>query len=462
MAQRTVALCDGKYIGIETIFTVIDGKQINIPEKLKELRSKSQNNELFCPCGCGANLVLVAGDKNLREQHYRIKNGEQSKNCTFNMEGKTSVDSMIVLKCWLDDNLHVGDLESRVPICDVTDSNRKYEFSFISRSRGIALNYCYNRANLSDEKLSVLEQNSQGIKIIHIVDNMNGDSDGQYPEGLMKVQEKQRYCMLLTVTDADYENAEMKVAFYGQDIDGLWQERIFSAGLLKEYRIDKQGTVHFRGASLESLLEEAILNFQKSNVKAKQQREEEYRRQAERRKQQEIETEKRLEERRKQQEAFAERKRLQDEEDAKRRFEQEEKRRIEAERAQEERQRREDNFKRNMASNFEQQETPVRDADGNRWIKCEFCGKIAMESEFLSYGGKGHINLGTCRECSANNPMVKQVQIEKQRDVEKKTNSMVCPNCGSKLIERNGRNGRFIGCSSFPKCRYTRSLGFYG
>lgn len=38
MAQRTVALCNGKYIGIETIYTVINGQQINIPDKLKELR----------------------------------------------------------------------------------------------------------------------------------------------------------------------------------------------------------------------------------------------------------------------------------------------------------------------------------------------------------------------------------------------------------------------------------------
>ena len=60
MAQRTVALCDGKFIGIESIYTVIDGKQINIPDKLEQLRAKSRNNELFCPCGCGANLVLVA------------------------------------------------------------------------------------------------------------------------------------------------------------------------------------------------------------------------------------------------------------------------------------------------------------------------------------------------------------------------------------------------------------------
>lgn len=69
MAQRTVALCDGKYIGIESIFTVINGRQINIPEKVEALRTKSRRNQLNCPCGCGALLILVAGDRNLREQH---------------------------------------------------------------------------------------------------------------------------------------------------------------------------------------------------------------------------------------------------------------------------------------------------------------------------------------------------------------------------------------------------------
>lgn len=34
----------------------------------------------------------------------------------------------------------------------------------------------------------------------------------------------------------------------------------------------------------------------------------------------------------------------------------------------------------------------------------------------------------------------------------------VCPDCGKDLIKRSGRYGEFIGCSAFPKCRYTRSL----
>ena len=34
----------------------------------------------------------------------------------------------------------------------------------------------------------------------------------------------------------------------------------------------------------------------------------------------------------------------------------------------------------------------------------------------------------------------------------------VCPKCGGHLVERNGKQGPFIGCSNFPRCRYTRTL----
>jgi DNA topoisomerase-1 len=35
----------------------------------------------------------------------------------------------------------------------------------------------------------------------------------------------------------------------------------------------------------------------------------------------------------------------------------------------------------------------------------------------------------------------------------------VCPECGSRLTVRTGRFGRFIACSRYPECRYTRSIG---
>ncbi len=33
--------------------------------------------------------------------------------------------------------------------------------------------------------------------------------------------------------------------------------------------------------------------------------------------------------------------------------------------------------------------------------------------------------------------------------------SYKCPRCGGVLVRRNGKYGEFIGCSNFPKCRFT-------
>lgn len=457
MAQRTVALYKGKYIGIETIYTVVNGQQINIPEKLKELRAKSQNNELFCPCGCGANLILVAGDKNLREQHFRIKDGGIAQNCNVITEGKTSVDSKIVLKCWLDDKLKAGDIESRVPIHAVDDINRNYEFSFLSKGRRTALSYCHERANLSDEKLSILESNSQGIHIIYIVDHKNGGSEGQYPEGLMKIQHRQEYCLLLAVDGADYNAAGMKAVFYAQDIDGLWQEIIFAEGLLRDFCIDDDGQVLYAGELLSVKLTKAMNRFRSDMECQKARRaEEEKRRMEMRKKLLEEEEHNRKERRKRQEEAEHERKR-QAEEATKRRGEIIEAQRQERERQEEKRQREKD-FRKNMESNFSQQETQVRDADGNRWIKCEFCGKIAMEGEFSSYGGRGHINLGTCKKCSVNNSAAIQKTGKETVKVYVKNNYHICPECGGRLRERSGQYGKFMGCSNYPTCRYTCKL----
>ncbi len=37
-----------------------------------------------------------------------------------------------------------------------------------------------------------------------------------------------------------------------------------------------------------------------------------------------------------------------------------------------------------------------------------------------------------------------------------------CPDCGGELIERRGRFGKFIACSTYPDCRYTRDLNGNG
>lgn len=51
----------------------------------------------------------------------------------------------------------------------------------------------------------------------------------------------------------------------------------------------------------------------------------------------------------------------------------------------------------------------------------------------------------------------KEGELSKQRIAEEKTDK-ICPKCGSPLIIKLGRFGKFYACTDFPKCRYTESL----
>lgn len=45
---------------------------------------------------------------------------------------------------------------------------------------------------------------------------------------------------------------------------------------------------------------------------------------------------------------------------------------------------------------------------------------------------------------------------EKETNENNKINNMICPKCGGNLIRKNGKYGSFIGCSNFPRCKYTK------
>lgn len=36
--------------------------------------------------------------------------------------------------------------------------------------------------------------------------------------------------------------------------------------------------------------------------------------------------------------------------------------------------------------------------------------------------------------------------------------NMICPRCKGKLVERQGKYGRFLGCSNYPRCKFTTPL----
>ena len=495
MALRTLALYKGKFIGIESIYTVSDGMQLNIPEKVESLREKSRNNELFCPCGCGSNLVLVAGDRGLREQHFRIKDGQKDKDCHYVMESEESIDSKIVLKCWLEDKLQVSDIDSRVPLNTVTGEDRKYEFTFLSRNRHLALSYCRDRENLSDEKLDMLESVKE-IQVIYVVDQNYNWQIGQYPEWLIKIQKRQGFCLLLDIDKTDYKKAKMKVCVYVEDRSGLWKELIIGSGFLSEFDITEDGFITYKNLFLKEIADRKKEEFIAAiELKLKQLRKvEENRRQLYRQMQERLEKEK--------------------EEETQLRKVQEESRRRHIEQGLQQQEhpvtdelgnrwvkceccgkiaiskafssyggschtnlglclecgenpefvkKYDENRKIRIEQQLLQQEYVVKDEQGNRWIKCEYCGKTATEKEFVTYGGAQHINLGTCKECNQNNAEVERARASKKKAVEdrKKTfkesrNSMICRECGGTLVEKMGKYGKFLGCSNYPKCRFTR------
>ena len=391
MVQRSVCLCDGKYIGIESIFTVIDGKQINIPDKLSALRTRSRKGELFCPCGCGANLILVAGDRNLRAQHFRLKDSARQHECTAETERSHSIYSKIVLKCWLDEKLNVSDVETRVPICLVGDTARKYEFSFVSRTSKLAVSYSCNRANLSDEMMEILRAKSSGIRLIYIVDALNSCGNGQYPEALMKVQERQGYCLLLDVEEMEYSTAKLSAVFYAQDCTGLWREIEFAAGALREFSISEYGRLLYQNAPLAALCEWKKSEFEREVQQEKIRREQQMKELLERPEREQKQRPKRTQTLpvRRPQNTKSERQRameklVHEKEEAGRRAQKKQ---------------REEAFRQTLAEQLNQQETQVIDPDGNRWVKCRYCGRVDKTTAFSSYGGRGSVNLGTCKIC---------------------------------------------------------------
>ena len=52
---------------------------------------------------------------------------------------------------------------------------------------------------------------------------------------------------------------------------------------------------------------------------------------------------------------------------------------------------------------------------------------------------------------------VKNIKNTIRKNMEKEQ-EMICPKCGRRLIERTGKYGKFIGCSNYPKCKYTTDI----
>jgi DNA topoisomerase-1 len=86
---------------------------------------------------------------------------------------------------------------------------------------------------------------------------------------------------------------------------------------------------------------------------------------------------------------------------------------------------------------------------------CEECGRsmllrVGRHGPFLACSGYP--------ECKHTRPAPGGKEEERAKKPPPEPTDEVCEKCGSQMVIRTGRRGRFLACSGFPKCRNTRSL----
>lgn len=91
-------------------------------------------------------------------------------------------------------------------------------------------------------------------------------------------------------------------------------------------------------------------------------------------------------------------------------------------------------------------------------VDIDFTAKMEKELDEVAEGKDNFVK--TCRDFYVpfeKNLAEKYNEVQKKEFTDKPTGK-ICPKCGSPLIEKLGRFGRFYACSKFPECKYTESL----
>jgi len=104
-------------------------------------------------------------------------------------------------------------------------------------------------------------------------------------------------------------------------------------------------------------------------------------------------------------------------------------------------------FQRQLAAGEAQRDTIMRESVAADAGPCPECGReLAVRwnryGRFLACTGYPE-----CRFTRS---------LDQENRVEPKATGLECPNCGGALLEREGRFGTFISCSNYPKCKYSQ------
>jgi DNA topoisomerase I len=83
-------------------------------------------------------------------------------------------------------------------------------------------------------------------------------------------------------------------------------------------------------------------------------------------------------------------------------------------------------------------------------VKCDKCGSMMVirESRF-----------GKFLACSKYPTCTFKASIDKQGNIVKpEETGEACPQCGKPIVSRMGRRGKFLACSGYPDCKFTKSI----
>lgn len=102
----------------------------------------------------------------------------------------------------------------------------------------------------------------------------------------------------------------------------------------------------------------------------------------------------------------------------------------------------------------------------NKYAPIEFKERVIRSDELISFLKKDIENVDKDLRDSKKameeyaNKFLK-IHVDKKIDYDSlyKVEDDICPNCGGKLVERKGRYSKFIGCSNYPKCTFTKKIG---
>ena len=95
----------------------------------------------------------------------------------------------------------------------------------------------------------------------------------------------------------------------------------------------------------------------------------------------------------------------------------------------------------------------------DRYVDYDFTANLEDDLDAISRGEKEWVPVMESFWKDFKHQVVTKDETVKRSDVTQEAMDEACPECGKPLSIRLGRRGRFIGCTAYPECSYTRSLG---